>query len=191
MPASDITKSGGVSGAQPVGGGNPPSHILRPNLALINSLRGSRPAITPPMRPQEIRRIAVIDDEAIIVRLLLRTLNASFSRVGLNVKTEPASQEITKNHNGPIIVTATTSDEIATAASSLVRWGIDFTFTDFNMPDTTGNTIIRQMRLGRYGGFFVGMTGRPVDNTEPFYQAGADAVIEKPFNVEPKQFFVL
>jgi CheY-like chemotaxis protein len=138
------------------GGGSTPPRIIRPNLELIVKLRGG--ALTGP-RPQEIRKIAVIDDESMIVRTTIRTFR------GICPVEEIAEPR-----------------QFITEPGLLARLGFDAAFVDHDMPglNINGSQIMKLARDSGYSGFLIGTTGRLNDNMPGFYEAGADLVLPKP-----------
>lgn len=138
------------------GGGTSSPRIIRPNLELIIKLRGG--ALAGP-RPQEIRKIAVIDDESMIVRTTIRTFK------GICPVEEIAEPR-----------------QFMTEPDLLARLGFDAAFVDHDMPglNVTGSQIMKLARDSGYSGFLIGMTGRLNDNMPAFYEAGADLVLPKP-----------
>ncbi|MBI5701882.1 response regulator [Candidatus Saganbacteria bacterium] len=187
----EIKASGAVT---PVSsGGSLPPRILRLNLAHINALRGTRPAILAQDRPQEIRKIAIVDDEAMIAWLLTRSLRRNLLSLGANIQEALFTGEIPMVEDGNTLILSTNiselSDierraEILKVPEVLVAQNVDILFTDFNMPGLTGEQIVRAIREQGSRGIIVGLTGQPHENTEPFYAAGADLVLEKPFNIK-------
>lgn len=187
----DVKPVGLVAGISGSGGSQPP-RILRPNLAHLNSLRGSMPAILAQDRPLEIRRIAIVDDEPAIARLLVRSLKFNLSRSGVNIREALITGDIPQLEEGHTLIMSTNISELPYAdrraeiikvPDVLLSQGVDILFTDFNMPGLTGEQIVQDIRGRGYKGIIVGLTGRPNDNTKPFYDAGADLVLDKPFNI--------
>jgi len=135
-----------------------PPRIIRPNLELITKMRGG--ALAGP-RPQEIRKIAVIDDEPMLVRATQRSFRDICPVEEIN---DPR--------------------QFLTEPDLLSRLGFDAVFTDHDMPDINGSRIVKMARDSGYTGFIFGMTGRIDKNMPLFYSAGADLVLAKPFEVK-------
>lgn len=145
------------------GGGATPPRIIRPNLELIVKLRGG--ALAGP-RPEEIRKIGVIDDEAMLVKAVQR----SFRGISLVEEIKEPREIIAK----PDLLNAI---------------GFDAVFIDHDMPYITGSEVIRIARENGYSGFLIGMTGKLAENMPKFYSAGADLVLAKPFDYKLADLF--
>jgi CheY-like chemotaxis protein len=147
------------------GGGSTPPRIIRPNLELIVKLRGG--ALAGP-RPLEIRKIGVIDDEA----MLVRTVQRSFRDIS-------PVEEIKEPR------------EIISKPDLLNALGFDAVFIDHDMPYINGSEVMRLARENGFSGFLFGMTGRIDKNMPLFYSAGADLVLAKPFEIKLEELVAL
>jgi CheY-like chemotaxis protein len=164
------------------GGGGSSRPVLRPNLAQILALRGL-PMPDSNIRPTEIRNMAVIDDEELVAKALARALQGiSPAAARINV---PENGELIYPKDKNVIFLASKKEQIDFLIEHLLEAEVDLLFTDYNMHDKNGAEVSKILRKDKkFKGFIIGLTGLIQENRYPFYDCGADLVLEKPFDIE-------
>lgn len=136
-------------------------------------------------------RILVIDDFIPIAKAVYRSL-ASCAAIKIPSSAIPAREvkdfeALVQEEGSALLFSATIKEDIVIILDFIKRAGINVIITDFNYDEAaaggirTGEDLIKRLRESGFQGFIIGMTGRPPDNTKPFYSAGAHLVVEKPF----------
>ncbi|MDD4179595.1 MAG: response regulator [Candidatus Margulisbacteria bacterium] len=164
------------------GGGGIAKLIIKLNIERLLELRQGSPLSYP--LPDQIKRIAIIDDDKTSCSLSSRLVSTFIKKIGgkssicqlttLSKLSLPTQDDI-------IIITANSLAEIEQAPQAIIRHQIDLVFTDFNMPGINGGALTAQIRKAEHPALIIGLTGNP-DNFEAFAQAGADYSFAKPFD---------
>ncbi|HTY13063.1 MAG TPA: hypothetical protein VMD02_02620 [Candidatus Omnitrophota bacterium] len=175
-----------MSSEAPIGGGGGynPSGILKPNLQSIIRLRGFPGDFSE--RPKEIKGIALIDDDPSMGKALCRVVSSIARPICGRELQLVSSFDLTAGarldgDKFPIVF-ASASNETEAIAGQILATGVNFVISDFNLIGITGGEITADLHASGYKGFVVGLTGLANKNMKTFYAAGADLVMEKPFD---------
>jgi len=142
----------------------------------------------PPLPPESIRSILVVDDSAINRKMLCRLFaskgipcdQANDGCIAVDLVQQGISNDASTTSNNWMLSTEVGPDSVIVGHSQY-----DVILMDYQMPNMDGPTAIRIIRSMGYKGVIIGVTGNVMAmDQQEMIAAGADDVLSKPFDID-------